>query len=133
MNNGLGEKIVNLLLFTRKATATEAGAFGLRERFLFCIRDRAQPPRELMDALGMTKSNLALLANKCISEGLIHKSKLSSDRRALSYSITEKGKALIDSLLDEIDAKFATVLTDEKERDAAKEDLDKVAELLSYL
>lgn len=133
MKTGPASKIVELLLYTRKASNTSLGSFGLRERLLFCLRESPQPPRELMEALCMTKSNLALLAGKCIAEGLISKEKHAGDRRALSYSLTEKGEAEIDKLLGEIERKFATVLTDEEQKLKAEEELDSVIELLSYL
>lgn len=131
--NGLADRIVELLLYTRKAADTKLGAFGLKEGLLFCLQRAPQPPRELMDVLGMAKSNLASLAEKCIHEGLIEKSRRSNDRRTLLYAITEKGTAYIHDISAEIEKKFATILTDEKEIDAARDNLDTVIELLSYL
>lgn len=86
-----------------------------------------------MDALRMNKSNLALLARGCIEDGYVTKVRKSDDMRTLNYSITEKGKEYLDSLLKEIERKFDTVITDEDERAAACENLDDVIELLSYL
>lgn len=81
----------------------------------------------------MVKSNLAILAKKCISEGLIEKKQLENDGRALMYYITDKGRAEIDKKLDYIEKKFASVLTEENERKAAEEDLENVISLLSYI
>lgn len=100
---------------------------------MFCLRNSPQPPREIMDALCMNKSNLALLARSCIEDGYVIKARKSDDMRALSYSITEKGKEYLDSLLQEIERKFDTVITTENEKSAACENLDGVIELLSYL
>ncbi len=131
--NAIADKIIELLLYTRKASETENGAFGLKERLLFCLRRGALPPRELMDRLGMVKSNLALLARKCISEGLIEKSRRSSDNRALLYELTESGKEYINGLLGKIESKLRTVLTNENDAQAAEENLDATIELLSYI
>lgn len=131
--NELSERIISLLLATRKASGTTVGAFGLRERFLFCLRNSPQPPRELMDALCMNKSNLALLAKSCIEDGFITKARKSDDMRTLTYSLTEKGNEYLSALLSEIERKFDTVITDEKEKTNACENLDGVIELLSYL
>ncbi len=81
----------------------------------------------------MVKSNLALLARKCISEGLIEKSRRSSDNRALLYELTESGKEYINGLLGKIESKLRTVLTNENDAQAAEENLDATIELLSYI
>ncbi len=109
------------------------GPFGLKERLLFCLLPAPQPPRELMETLGMAKSNLALLANKCAEEGLIRKIKQSGDRRALTYALTDKGKQTVEQRLQAINEKFATVLTDDMERNSALATLDAAIELLSYV
>ena len=122
-----------MLLYTKKAAQGENGSFGLKERLLFCLFGSDLPPRELMDMLCMAKSNLALLAGKCIKEGLIAKSRRQDDGRALTYSLTDKGRQYTLGLLEGIERKFDTVLTDEKERESASQNLDKAIELLSYL
>ena len=81
----------------------------------------------------MVKSNLALLARKCISEGLIEKSRRSSDNRALLYELTESGKEYINGLLGKIESKLRTVLTNQNDAQAAEENLDATIELLSYI
>ncbi len=86
-----------------------------------------------METLGMAKSNLALLANKCAEEGLIRKIKQSGDRRALTYALTDKGKQTVEQRLQAINEKFATVLTDDMERNSALATLDAAIELLSYV
>lgn len=86
-----------------------------------------------MSMLNMAKTNLALLANKCIQEGLIEKTRRADDRRTLTYSLTEKGRKHTESLLNEIESKFHTVITNDKERQSAADSLDAVTELLSYL
>ncbi len=129
----LADKIIDLLLYTRKTTATERGNFGLRERMLFCLYRSPLPPRELMEILGMAKSNLALLAAKCERDGLIEKRRKQNDGRAIAYYLTPKGETELIDRLSEIEKKFEKVITDEKERAEAAESLDKAAELLSYL
>lgn len=81
----------------------------------------------------MNKSNLALLADKCIKGDLISKVRRPDDRRTLSYALTEKGREELEKRLDEIEKKFTTVLTDEKEKQTAQDNLDTAVELLSYL
>ena len=131
--NRLSDKIIELLLYARKVTETNNRAFGLKERLLFCLLDGPLPPRELLDSLCMVKSNLALLAAKCIEEGLIVKSKRAGDGRALFYSLTEKGRATVTALLDDIEKKFDTVLTTSSGRVTANATLESAVELLSFL
>lgn len=129
----LADRIIRLVLYTRKASMTASGTFGLQERLLFCLKDAPQPPRELLDTLCMTKSNLALLAKKCIAEELIVKTKPADDRRTLYYALTEKGRDALKRLTDEIERKFDKVLTTSSERQTCQGDMDSVIELLSYL
>lgn len=132
--NVLSSKVIELLLYTRKASETQSGAFGLKERLLFCLLQGPQPPRELMERLCMVKTNLALLANKCIKEELIEKvQRGGGDKRTLLYKITDKGAEQIGSRLGEIERKFNTVISDDGERAKTEEDLDSAIELLSYL
>ena len=120
-------------MFTRKTTETRYGPFGLKERLLFCLSQSPQPPRELMESLGMVKSNLALLAKKCINEDLIEKTRKSDDGRSLLYSLTDKGRGYLDNILNDIEKKFTTVLTEEKERNDAMRRFYDAVELLSFI
>ena len=127
------DKLIRLLLYTRKATSLPDGAFGLQERLLFCLLAAPQPPRELMESLGMAKSNLALLAKKCIGEGLIDKTTQNGDRRTILYALTEKGRTETQKRLSAINEKFATVLPDDNARGTALATLDAANELLSFV
>lgn len=86
-----------------------------------------------MESLGMAKSNLALLAKKCIGEGLIEKTTLSGDRRTIAYALTEKGRTETEKRLAAINEKFATVLPDDNARGTALATLDAANELLSFV
>lgn len=129
----LAKRLAALHLQTRKALTVRGRTFGLKEAFLFCLEDSPKPTRELIDVLRMKKSNLALLAIKCEKEGLIEKLHTESDGRLVRYTLTESGKAYIGDVLAEVEKKFATVLTDEKQVENASEQIDRVAEMLSYL
>lgn len=129
----LAKKLAALHMQTRKTLTVNDRTFGLKEAFLFCLLDSPKPTRELIDALRMKKSNLALLANKCENEGLIIKQHTQTDGRLVRYALTDSGKAYIENVLGEVEKKFAHVLTDDKQVEDAKEKIDKVAEILSYL
>ena len=53
--------------------------------------------------------------------------------RSLVYELTDKGNEYIDGLLNQIESKLHTVLTTDKDRQAAEENLDAAIELLSYI
>ena len=59
-------------------------------------------PQLLISKLGIVKSNLALLTKSLIKDGLIVASKSLADKRAIVYSITEKGKQILDQHLSSI-------------------------------
>lgn len=127
------DKVVQLLLYARKVLGGAEGAFGLKERLLFCLRTAPRSPRDLTESLTMVKSNLALLANACLRDGLIEKRKSGADKRTLVYALTDAGRAYIDERLRAVDEKFATVLTDEKEEASAVKTLDDAVSLLSFV
>ena len=59
-------------------------------------------PQLLISKLGIVKSNLALLTKSLIKDELIVSSKSLADKRAIVYSITEKGKQILDEHLSSI-------------------------------
>ena len=63
-------------------------------------------PQVLISKLGIVKSNLALLTKKMIEDKLIEVKKSITDKRAIFYSITPKGKAMLDEYLETIEKIF---------------------------
>ena len=63
-------------------------------------------PQILISKLGIVKSNLALITKKMIEENLIVSKKSLSDKRAIFYSITPKGKKMLDTYTAELDKVF---------------------------
>lgn len=59
-------------------------------------------PQLLISKLGIVKSNLALLTKSLIKEELISSTKSLADKRAIVYSITPKGKQILDEHLSSI-------------------------------
>lgn len=60
-------------------------------------------PQILISKLGINKSNLAILMKKMIADGYVESNKGSIDKRSIFYSITEKGKNLLDEYLQKLD------------------------------
>lgn len=137
--NNISEKIVQLRLATRRACMCENTAGGvkntitLKSKMLFLLRDSSASPAELMSALGMGKTNLAILARDMITENLIERKVDAVDRRHIEYIITDKGKEHIQVRLQAIEKGFKNVLTTTEEYNKATSDIDKILELLSFL
>ena len=63
-------------------------------------------PQILISKLGIVKSNLALITKKMIEDDLIVSKKSLSDKRAIFYSITQKGKKMLDEYTQKLDKIF---------------------------
>lgn len=59
-------------------------------------------PSFIINKLGIAKSNLAILANRMINEGLIEKSVDETDKRVIYYKITKKGNERLKKELENI-------------------------------
>ena len=67
-------------------------------------------PAVLKQVVGLAKSNVALLCNKLLDEGLIEKYKDSFDNRAIYYSITNLGLAELNKNLAQMNKNFKNEL-----------------------
>ena len=56
-------------------------------------------PSFLKSQVGLAKSNIAIMCNKLIKEGLIEKNKDSFDTREITYKMTEKGDEYLNNFL----------------------------------
>ncbi len=63
-------------------------------------------PSDIIDKVGLAKSNLALLCKSLYNEGLISKNKDAFDSRVIFYSLTEKGQNYLDEQLDNMTKNF---------------------------
>ena len=61
-------------------------------------------PSIIICKLGIAKSNLAILANGMLKDGLIEKLEDTFDKRVIYYNIAESGKELLQNSLKVIDA-----------------------------
>lgn len=132
----MGKKLIELRIATRGACNVEHGrgsGVTLRTKILFLLSAGSRTPIELIEKLCMVKSNLAILCNKMIADGVIAKSKHSDDKRVISYSITDKGEGELKRTLDVLDEKFKGVLTTDKEFEVAGKVLDEAIDLLSFI
>src|SRR5574344_1868895 len=68
-------------------------------------------PSELIDKLGLAKSNIALLCNSMCKEELIKKEKDTLDTRIIFYSLTLKGKEYLKKSIDIMTENFVRQLS----------------------
>ena len=72
-------------------------------KVLFLLNEQEKiSPSIIINKVGVAKSNLAILANGMIAEGLIEKLADTFDKRVIYYKITKKGKELLDKELENI-------------------------------
>lgn len=132
----MGKKLIELRIATRSACNFEHGrgsGVTLRTKILYLLDQGARSPIELIEKLCMVKSNLAILCNKMVEDGVIAKSKHAEDKRIISYNITDKGREELNRTLETLDEKFKGVLTTEKEFENAGKVLDEAVDLLSFI
>ena len=100
----LAQKIIELRLATRRACMCEGrdqskkNTLSLKTKPLFLI-DKGCSPKEIIAALVIAKTNLALLTKDMAAEGLIVKTKGTLDRREVYYSLTDNGKKYLNERL----------------------------------
>ena len=63
-------------------------------------------PNKLKTKVGLAKSNLTLLCNSLVKDGLITKNKDEFDNRAIFYNITEKGRDYLNVILGKMKRNF---------------------------
>lgn len=107
MGNVFAENIISLKLLTDRLCEGKAksnGLFLVNFQVLFMLKDRERvSPKELVTALGLAKSNLAITAKAMIKEGLIERNKDLLNRKEIFYTITPKGREVIDAKMKQIE------------------------------
>ena len=90
-SNLFSRNIVELKLISDRIAegkGEKAGIFSNTYQILYILdRKEKVTPKELIAELNMAKSNLAILAKKMISDGLIESHKDKSNKREIYYNI----------------------------------------------
>lgn len=73
-------------LYTKKINLT------IKDKILILLNEKPLSPFELIKMLSVAKTNLALICQDLIKDGLIKKEKDLIDKRNIIYSLTELGK-----------------------------------------
>ena len=115
IKNSFSKCIIELKLAADRlcvGKGNSAGVFTVKYQMLYLIASNGQTsPQELIQELNMAKSNLALLAKKMISEGLIVRIKERDNKKQIYYIATEKG---INELAEKMEA-IEKIYNNEKE------------------
>ena len=93
--NNFAKNIIELKLLSNRISEGKgigSGVFTVKYQILYLIASSGQTsPQELIFELNMAKSNLALIAKKMINEGLIVRTKETTNKKQIYYMITDKG------------------------------------------
>ena len=110
--NRFAQSIVELKLASDRIAEGKgvgAGVFTVKFQLLYLIAVFGQAtPSELIYELNMAKSNLALIAKKMISEGLIIQTKEPGNKKQIYYKITEKGLKELNLKMESIENAYNT-------------------------
>lgn len=104
----LAKSIIALRLSTRRACMcegkgqTKKNTLSLKTKVLFLISEGCGA-KEIIPALMIAKTNLALLTRDMAAEGLIVKTKGANDHREVNYSLTERGVAYLNERLASVE------------------------------
>lgn len=130
----LADYIVRLRIATRAATLCESSVNGksmnsitLKTKILYLLKESSLTPSDIMSILHLAKTNLAILANSMIKDGLMIKTHSAADKREIAYNITEKGIEYLNERLDVIENSASNI--DEDYDDACA----KLADALNVL
>lgn len=105
---GFANSLIELKLASNRLVEGKVGLFSVKFQVLYIIASNEMTsPSELIFQLNMAKSNLALIAKKMISEGLITSVKVEGNKKQIYYKITEKGRAQLDEKIKMIDSQYS--------------------------
>lgn len=83
--------------------ANKKSNLTLKIKVLFCVSEKGEiTPGQLINQLGIAKSNLTVLCKSMLEEGLITSKKSATDKRSISYIITNKGAKQLKNYLNQI-------------------------------
>jgi len=83
--------------------ANKKSNLTLKIKVLFCASEMGEvTPSQLINKLGIAKSNLTVLCKSMLEEGLISSRKSATDKRNISYIITNKGAKQLKGYLNQV-------------------------------
>lgn len=81
--------------------------FDIKHKVLHLISKKEKTtPTDLIDVLNMARSNLAIICNNLVKNGLITKNKEPLNKKEIYYTITEKGKKELQVKFEKVEENF---------------------------
>lgn len=103
----------------------------IKDKLLVFLNEKPCTPYELINKLGLAKSNLALITASMIKDKLIVKEQESFDKRNIIYTITEKGREYIKEVIKIVDNNINKQLRYTKNAEKINELVKNLNELLN--
>ncbi len=133
----IADKIIELRLALRRACMCEDSSankstMSLKTKILYLIAGGASS-KDILAALGIAKTNLALITSAMAKEGLITKTHKIGDKREIAYAPTKDGLAYLKERTDRINAAFKGLWKTDEEYEDAKQKLEDALTILSFV
>lgn len=97
MNTMIAEEILDLLIGFEYLLESQSGEkFDIKHKVLHLVSKREKTnPNYLVEVLCMARSNLAIICNNLIKEGLLEKHREKNSKKEIYYCITDAGLQVI--------------------------------------
>lgn len=97
MNTMISEEILDLLIGFEYLLESQSGEkFDIKHKVLHLVSKREKTnPNYLVEVLCIARSNLAIICNNLIKNGLLEKHREKNSKKEIYYCITEEGLKVI--------------------------------------
>lgn len=135
----LQKQLINLRILLEKICdgfdakdANKKSVLTMKHKVLFALYENGETsPSYLINKLCIAKSNLALLCKGLQEEGLITSQKNESDKRNITYKLTNKGENYLNKFLQTMSQENDYLTKNEKEVKIIEKKLDDVINFLN--
>lgn len=106
--NTTSEEIVSLIINLEYMLRNDDSVkFDIKLKVLHIIKNSERTtPNDIIDKLGMARSNLAIMCNKLTKDGLISKHKDLINKKEIFYTITPAGLVLLEDAYNKAENNF---------------------------
>lgn len=97
MNTMISEEILDLLIGFEYLLESQSGEkFDIKHKVLHLVSKREKTnPNYLVEVLCIARSNLAIICNNLIKDGLLEKHREKNSKKEIYYCITDAGMSVI--------------------------------------
>ena len=112
--------------------ANKKSNLTLKMKVLFCLSEKGElNSTYLISTLGIAKSNLTMLCRSMLEEGLLASKKSETDKRNISYIITNKGAKQLKSYLNQVKLDNISLYKSDRQVKALEKKISEVLKLLN--